>query len=83
MRKALLGFAAIGVLAGCTSTLQDMEGVDASPPDAFRVWQSADQFPNLARTCIDGVAFLLTTRDYQQTTHIPEWDKFCPESDSK
>lgn len=81
MRKVFLGLLAAGILAtGCTSTLQDLEGVQATPPDTYEVFQSPDAFPNIARICVDGVAFVSSTREYQQITRIPEWDNECPKS---
>lgn len=78
MVSAVVVLGLLGV--GCTSTLQDLEGVDAIPPDSYEVFQSPDLFPNVARVCVDGVAFVTTTRDYQQVTRVPEWDSDCPKS---
>lgn len=79
MKKLIIAglVAAAALTVGCTSTLQDLEGVEATPPDAYEVFQSPDQFPNVARVCIDGVAFVTTTRDYQQVARVPQWDEYC------
>ena len=79
MKTFMKFLAGVGIVAavGCTSTLQDLENVDAVPPDSYEVFQSPDLFPNIARVCIDGVAFVATTRDYQQITRIKEWDAYC------
>jgi hypothetical protein len=78
-RTAIATVAAVAgiALTGCTSTLQDLEGIEATPPDSYEVFQSPDLFPNIARVCVDGVAFVATTRDYQQVTRVPEWDAAC------
>lgn len=79
MKRVMITLAAVAAVAaaGCTSTLQDLENVDAVPPDSYEVFQSPDLFPNIARVCVDGVAFVTTTRDYQQVTRVPEWDAEC------
>lgn len=69
--------AVIGVTfaaVGCTSTLQDLEGVDAIPPDEIQVYQAPDLFPNVAKVCINGKGFALTTREHDALTPVPEWD---------
>jgi hypothetical protein len=63
------------VLGGCTTTLQDVEGITAEVPDTVRVFMNADQFPNLNIVCVVGdngyvVGLLNTTRDYQQTVEL-------------
>ena len=75
MRK-IIGIVAVcglGAVA-CTSTLQDLEGVEAIPPDEIQVYQSPDEFPNVAKVCIDGKGFALITRDYNSLTPVSEWD---------
>ena len=64
------------VTVGCTGTLQDLKGVEAQEPDSVTVFQAPDLFPNIARTCIDGVAIMTTTRD-GDSQPIPAWDEFC------
>lgn len=74
MKKIAIGIAGLIAAAGCTSTLQDLEGVEAVPPDEIQVYQSPDGFANIARVCINGKGFALTTRDYDALTPISEWD---------
>lgn len=62
--KSLLAGVAVGALAlvGCTSTTQDLEGIEAVEPDKIVVVQNADQFPNVSIICIDGIALATNTR---------------------
>ena len=69
--------ALIGV-AACSTTLQDIEGIEASRPDKLEFYQSVDGYPNVGRICIDGVALLQTTREYGDAlSRVPEWDERC------
>lgn len=54
--------------------------VKVGPPDSIEVFQNVQLHPNIARVCIDGVAFLTTTRDFDAIDRVPEWDAFCPEA---
>ena len=71
------GAVVVAAGAGCSSTTQDLEGIDAKNPDKTEVYQQPDQFPNVGRTCIDGVAFFISTRDYEPIERVPEWDDWC------
>ena len=51
--------------------------VKVGPPDSIEVFQNVQLHPNLARICIDGIAFLTTTRDFDAVERIPEWDHIC------
>ena len=82
MRKHLIAAIALAlVVTGCTSTLQDLEGIQAETPDRVRVFLNADQFPNLNVVCINGVGFVNTTRDYQQMTELSDqaYSRLCGE----
>lgn len=82
MKKSLLVLTAIGlVLAGCgNQATRDLEGIPAKEPDKAEVYVNVDKYGNVARICIDGVAFATTTRDYQALMRVPEWDKtWCAE----
>ena len=82
MGKKLIAVAVVSLaLAGCTSTLQDLEGIQAETPDRVRVFLNADQFPNLNVVCINGVGFVNTTRDYQQMTELSDqaYSRLCGE----
>lgn len=92
-RIAALTLAAAMVLGGCA---QDASKADlAEPqqkgrsipdeyevrvPDALTVFQNIDGHPTLTRVCIDGVAFLTTSRDFSAVTRLPEWDDACPKA---
>jgi len=65
------------LLAGCSSTLQDLENVDAKHADKTEIFQAPDQFPNLALQCIHGVAIVTNTRDYNSVMRVPELDDYC------
>lgn len=62
------------LLAGCTSTLQDLEGVQAQEPHAVRVYQNADMFPNVEYFCAtaQGPTWLITTRDRVPPVKVAE-----------
>ena len=79
---AVLGIIALS-LTGCTSTLQDLEGIQAQHPDKIEVFQNADLFPNIELFCIHGVAYLITTRDYAPVQRAAELDKVCPKSEPR
>ena len=82
MRRYRVAAAALALaLAGCTTTLQDLEGIQAETPDRVRVFLNADQFPNVNVVCIDGVGFVTTTRDYQQMTELSDqaFSRLCGE----
>lgn len=77
MRYLIAAILAVSAV-GCSSTLQDLEGIDAEAPDKIEFYQSVDKYPNVGRLCIDGVAFLTTTREYGDAINrIPEWDDWC------
>ena len=69
---------AVAVLTvGCSSTLQDLEGVRAVEPDVIQAYYSPDQFPNVLIACPDGPegwGYMLTTREYQD----PIMFETCP-----
>jgi hypothetical protein len=70
--------AAAAVLAGCSNqTVRDLEGVPVREPDKSEIYVNVDQFANVARECIDGVAFAFTSRDYAPILRVPEWDDWC------
>lgn len=75
-------------LTGCqlhkTATNADLTGVHYDTPDTVKVWQNIDNHPNIAKLCLDGVAFATTTRDAQAAAQrVPEWDQTCPGYRSK
>lgn len=79
-------------LSACTSQhLQDLDTsteflthnvepieVIVTAPDSVEVFLNVDMHPNLARVCIDGIAFLTTTRDLDAVDRVAEWDPYCP-----
>lgn len=66
-------------LAGCSTTTQDLKGIRGEHPDSVHVYQAPDGFPNISVTCVYGVAFVSTTRDYQQTTYVEALNWTCPQ----
>lgn len=59
-------------------TLRDYEGAEVRDPGAIVIWNNVDLHPNIARQCLDGVAFGTSTREYGDSVfRVPEWDKFC------
>ena len=82
--KRLIAAAALSLaLAGCTTTLQDLEGVEAEHPQTVRVFMNADGFPNVNVVCVEAegrlIGMLNTTRDYQRTHVLSDADSeaFC------
>lgn len=83
MKYKLIAVAlAVAALAGCSGsgdqTKRDLEGIKMQEPDTYEVFIAPDKFPNIGRTCIDGVAFATTTRIRQQLVRVEEWDSKCP-----
>ena len=80
MKKVLtIGAALVGVaaVAGCSPQFNDLEGVEQVDPDSAVVYAAPDGFPNVSVICIDGVALVLTTRDYEPVVRVPELDGTC------
>lgn len=75
---ALAAVAGVLVLAGCAQQY-DVENVPFEVPDEITIYGNVDQHPNIARVCVEGVAFATTTRDYNAITRVPEWDAHCEE----
>lgn len=80
------------LLAGCTKDqLGDRGGEENAPPDKIsdvdyiEVFRNADQFPNIARICIEGLAFASTSSGRRGENgvanpallRVPEWDAVC------
>lgn len=77
---ALSGVAVIslGAVSCNGNNFRDVEGVNSANPDLVQNYNNMDQHPNMGKVCIDGVAFLTTTREYDAVTRVPEWDRTCP-----
>lgn len=92
MRRTALLAVLLLLVAACQEThLQDIDTetrwlelstesivVKVGPPDSIEVFQNVQMHPNLARVCIDGTAWLTTTRDLDSVERVPEWDQYCP-----
>lgn len=79
--KVMMGVGALVILGACTpgNNFRDVEGVKSERPDLVQNYNNMDKHPNIGKVCIDGVAFLTTTRNYgDAVTRVPEWDKTCP-----
>ncbi len=90
---ALLGAALL--LTGCSSEqLGDRGGQENAAPDKIgdvdyiEVFRNADNFPNVARICVEGLAFASTSSGLRGSEgaaaapallRIPEWDAQCRE----
>jgi len=81
MKRSIISAVAVlaigGSTAGCGANTRDLEGVPLRNPQKAEIYANIDGHPNLARQCIDGVAFLTTTRDYSSVLRVPEWDGWC------
>jgi hypothetical protein len=74
---AAVTLAVAGSAAGCGANTRDLEGVPIRSPQKVEIYANLDGHPNIARQCIDGVAFMTTTRDYSSVLRVPEWDGWC------
>ncbi len=85
-KRLILASIALAIaLSACGSqnNFRDVEGVKSQNPDSVENFNNMDQHPNMGRVCIDGVAFLTTTRQYDAVTRVPEWDKTCPTAQAR
>ncbi|GAA0559384.1 hypothetical protein A8924_5218 [Saccharopolyspora erythraea NRRL 2338] len=76
-------------LTGCSDQLGDRGGKEGSPPDLIgdvdyvEVYRNADGFPNVARVCVQGLAFATSSSGRGESSgatpviRVPEWDGFC------
>ena len=75
---------ALAAMAGACSpgnNFRDVEGVGSKDPDLIEAYNNLDGHPNIAKVCIDGVAFATTTRDAQAAIQrVEAWDRTCPEA---
>ena len=77
----LVGLAVgVAALGGCArDNFRDVEGVSSKNPDSIEAYNNLDGHPNIAKVCIDGVAFATTTRDAQAAIQrVEDWDATCP-----
>ncbi|GAB1819573.1 hypothetical protein [Herbidospora sp. RD11066] len=79
------------LLTGCSDQLGDRGGNENAPPDKIsdvdyiEVFRNADNFPNVARICIEGLAFASTSSGLRGESgvanpallRVPEWDTKC------
>lgn len=71
------------LLTGCSKQLGDRGGDEGAAPDRIadvdyvEVFRNADNFPNVARICVEGLAFASTSSSDPGLLRIPEWDKVC------
>ena len=72
-------------LGGCArDNFRDVEGVSSKNPDSIEAYNNLDGHPNIAKVCIDGVAFATTTRDAQAAIQrVEDWDRTCPGGDAE
>ncbi len=63
---------------GPGNNFRDVKGIKSQNPDLIENYNNLDRHANLGKVCIDGVAFLTTTRQYDAVTRVPEWDRTCP-----
>lgn len=78
-------FVAVGALAvssvACSpgNNFRDLKGIESQEPDLVEVFTNVDRHPNIAKVCIDGVAFATTTREGNSAiTRVESWDRTCP-----
>lgn len=76
-KAAVIAAAAALALAGCGANNRDLEGVDLIDPDRIEVYANVDQNPNIVRLCIDGVAFITTSRKRFAVQRAEYWDGWC------
>lgn len=76
-------------VTGCSAQLGDRYGQDGAAPDRIsdvhyiEVFRNADDFPNVAKMCIDGLGFAATSTPRGESTggapiiRVQEWDAEC------
>ena len=80
---AAVALAALGTACTPGNNFRDVEGVPSKNPDLIEAYNNLDGHPNIAKVCIDGVAFATTTRDAQAAIQrVPDWDETCPGGDA-
>ena len=80
----VLGAGVVALGAACTpgNNFRDVEGVKSKDPDLIESYNNLDGHPNIAKVCIDGVAFATTTRENNAAIQrVPDWDSTCPGGD--
>ncbi|WP_218010754.1 hypothetical protein [Herbidospora mongoliensis] len=88
--KAAGALIAALLLTGCSDQLGDRGGNENAPPDKIgdvdyvEIFRNADNFPNVARICIEGLAFASTSSGSRGESvanpallRVPEWDAKC------
>lgn len=83
MRRVLILLVLVFALGACgqypwQDSLRDLE--DATVKDAVvTVFNNIDKHPNIAQVCVDGIAFVTTTRidGNDSIDRVPEWDSRC------
>ena len=68
-------------LGACSpgNNFRDVEGVASKDPDLLEAYNNLDGHPNIAKVCIDGVAFATTTREaHAAIQRVEAWDSTCP-----
>lgn len=75
---AALLAAAVAGTTGCQgANTRDLEGIKIKDPKKAEIYANLDQHPNIVRLCIDGLAFLTTSRKEDVILRVPEWDGWC------
>jgi hypothetical protein len=66
-------------LAGCgNDQSSDLKNVKFRDPQKAEGYNNVDGHPNVVRFCVDGRAFVSTTRPGDGLMRMPEWDSsFC------
>lgn len=81
VKLVVAGVALAAALGACSpgNNFRDLEGIKSQEPDLVEVYSNVDQHPNIAKVCIDGVAFATTTREGNSAiTRVEAWDRTCP-----
>jgi hypothetical protein len=83
-RLFALGIAIVAlalILGGCNfgqgSDSRDLEGVPLTDPQKIEVYANVNGHPNIVRLCIDGRAFITTTRARFAMLRADYWDGWC------
>lgn len=91
---AAAAVAALLLLSGCSDQLGDRESGAGKNADRIgdvgrvEVYRDADNFPNVARICVDGLGFSSTSSGWRggedeneraapALSRVPEWDATC------
>lgn len=64
----------VGINACAPQQLRDLENVPVEDMQNVRIYVNVDNYANTVVGCVESVAFVFTTRDYEAIMRVPELD---------